>query len=131
MIRWCMVPEIWCVTDVIIFHFGPFFALLPLNSPKNKNFEKLKKTSGGIIILHIHTKNYDQMCTVPEIRCMTYVIIFHFVPFFAFLPPIQPEKSKFWKIEIKTPGHIIILDMCPKNYWSDDLQFLRYGVWDM
>ena len=29
MIRWCMVPEIWCMTDVIIFHFGPFFALLP------------------------------------------------------------------------------------------------------
>ena len=23
------VPEIWCMTDVIIFHFGPFFALLP------------------------------------------------------------------------------------------------------
>ena len=23
------VPEIWCVTDVIIFHFQPFFALLP------------------------------------------------------------------------------------------------------
>ena len=23
------IPEIWCVTDVIIFHFGPFFALLP------------------------------------------------------------------------------------------------------
>ena len=22
------VPEIWCMTDVIIFHFGPFFALL-------------------------------------------------------------------------------------------------------
>ena len=30
------VPEIWCVTDVTIFHFGPFFALLP-NSPKNQN----------------------------------------------------------------------------------------------
>ena len=24
-----VVPEIWCVTDVIIFNFGPFFALLP------------------------------------------------------------------------------------------------------
>ena len=24
------VPEIWCVTDVIIFHFSLFFALLPL-----------------------------------------------------------------------------------------------------
>ena len=23
------VPEIWCVTDIIIFHFGLFFALLP------------------------------------------------------------------------------------------------------
>ena len=29
MIRWCTVSEIWCVTDVITFHFGPFFALLP------------------------------------------------------------------------------------------------------
>ena len=31
------VPEIWCMKDVIIFHFGPFFVLLPPNSPKNKN----------------------------------------------------------------------------------------------
>ena len=30
MIRWRMVPEIWCVTDVIIIsHFGLFFGLLP------------------------------------------------------------------------------------------------------
>ena len=30
MIRWCTVLEIWCVTDVtVIFHSGPFFALLP------------------------------------------------------------------------------------------------------
>ena len=29
MIRWCTVPEIWCVTDVIVIsHFGLFFALL-------------------------------------------------------------------------------------------------------
>ena len=33
----CMVPEIWRVIDVIIFHFGSFFALLlPPNSPKNQ-----------------------------------------------------------------------------------------------
>ena len=25
----CTVPEIWCVTDEIIFHFGLFFALSP------------------------------------------------------------------------------------------------------
>ena len=28
MIRRCTVPEIWCVTDITIFHFGLFFALL-------------------------------------------------------------------------------------------------------
>ena len=31
------VAWIWHVTNVIIFHFGPFFAPLPPNSPKNKN----------------------------------------------------------------------------------------------
>ena len=38
------VPEIWCMTDIIIFHFGLFFALLPSNSPKNQTFKKVKKT---------------------------------------------------------------------------------------
>ena len=57
-----MVPEIWCVTDVIvIFHFGPFFALLPPNSPKYQNFDKVKKTPGDIIILRMCAKNHDQM----------------------------------------------------------------------
>ena len=44
MIRWCKVPEIWCVTDVIIFRFGPIFALLPLR--------KSRKTTWDIIILY-------------------------------------------------------------------------------
>ena len=30
------VPEIWCVTDVIISNFQPFFALLPLTAQKMK-----------------------------------------------------------------------------------------------
>ena len=52
------VPEIWCMTDVIVmFHFGLFFALLPSNSPKNKKMKK--KTPGDIIILHECTKNHD------------------------------------------------------------------------
>ena len=37
------VPDIWWVTDVIIFHFGLFFALLPPNSPKNQNLKKNEK----------------------------------------------------------------------------------------
>ena len=55
------IPEIWRVTDVIIFHFGLFFPVLPPNSPKNQTFKKMKKTPGDIIILNMCTKNYDQM----------------------------------------------------------------------
>ena len=126
---------------------GHFLHFYPRNSPKKQNFEKTEKTPEDIIILHICTKNYDQMiysswdmvcdicncyfsigaifhnftpltaqkieilkkwkkkkcleipsfyicvpkimirwCTVPEIRCMTDVIIFHFEPFFTLLP---------------------------------------------
>ena len=62
MIICCTVPEIWHMTDVIvIFHFGLFFALLTPNSPKNQNFKEMKKTPGDIIILHMCTKNSDQM----------------------------------------------------------------------
>ena len=37
MIIFYTVSWIWHVTNVIIFHFGLFFAPLPPNSPKNKN----------------------------------------------------------------------------------------------
>ena len=43
MIICCTVPEIWHVTDVIIFNFGLFFAFLPPNSPKNQDFLKNEK----------------------------------------------------------------------------------------
>ena len=60
------VPEVWHVTDVIIFCFGSFFLpFYPPNSPKKskfyKNEKKKKKTPGDIIILHMCTRNYDQM----------------------------------------------------------------------
>ena len=50
MIICYFVPEIWCVTDVIvIFHFRPFFALLQKIKVKKKN----EKMPGDIIILHM------------------------------------------------------------------------------
>ena len=49
-----------CVTYVIAAsHFGLFFALLP--AQKIKIFKKMKKMPGDSIVLHIFTKNYDQM----------------------------------------------------------------------
>ena len=40
MIIWYTVPEISHMTDVIIFHFGVLFAILPPNSPKNQDLKK-------------------------------------------------------------------------------------------
>ena len=57
-----IVPEIWCMMDVIlIFYFGLFFILLHLNNLKNQNFTKMKKRPGDIIMLHMCTKNNDHM----------------------------------------------------------------------
>ena len=124
-IKWCMAPEIWNVTEffVILGHFLPFY---PTNNPKNQNFEKMKKTTGDIIILYTCIKNHDHMYTIPEIWHMTDVIyISYFGPFSAILPPKSPKKQNFkkWK---KTPGDIIILQMCTKNY-----DHMMYGSWDM
>ena len=52
------------MTGKIIPHFGLFFALLPPNSPKNHNFEKIKHMPGNIIILHMCDENYDEMMYV-------------------------------------------------------------------
>ena len=67
MIICCTVPEIWCVTDVIIFHFGLFFALLPTppprlaptKQPKKSKIQKNEKKIGDIILLHMCTKDDD------------------------------------------------------------------------
>ena len=45
------VPKTWCVTDLIILHFGLFLPFYLPNSPNNQNLEKMQKTPGDIIIL--------------------------------------------------------------------------------
>ena len=42
--------------------FGVIFCpLIPPNNPENQDFLKMKKASGGVIILHMCTKNHDHM----------------------------------------------------------------------
>ena len=88
-----IVLEIWCVTDVIvIFHFGLLFALLLPNSPKNKNFNKMKNHM-EISSFFISVPEIMIIChTVPEVWHVTYVIvILHFGLIFSLL---HPKKSK-------------------------------------
>ena len=57
-----MVPEIWSATDRIFLSFWTIFChFLPTNNPKNQNFEKMKKTTRHIIILHTCTINHNHM----------------------------------------------------------------------
>ena len=39
-IIWCMVPEIWSVTNIFFCQFGPIFSFSLLNNLDNQNFEK-------------------------------------------------------------------------------------------
>ena len=83
------VPETWCMTNVIIFHFGPLFALFPpLTAQKMKILKKWrKKKSLAISLFYISVQTVmTRWCTVPEIWCVTNVIVIsHFGLFFPLL----------------------------------------------
>ena len=101
MIRWCTVPETWCMTDVIVVsHFG--LALLPPNSPKNENFEKMKKIPGDIIILHMCTKNYDHLMYGSWDMVRDGCTYFSFWAIFCPYTPITAQKMKILKKWKKT-----------------------------
>ena len=82
----------------ILSYFLPFY---PPNSLKNKNFWKMKKLLGDIIILHRYTKNHNHMlfCSWDMIhdRCTCY---FSFWAIFCLFTPIRAQKIKIlqkWK----------------------------------
>ena len=85
--------DMTCERCNCFFHFGLFFSFYPSNSPKNRNFKKMNKLPGDIIILHICTKNHDHMqfCSwdMARDRC---IYFFHFGLFLTLLFP-QPKPS--------------------------------------
>ena len=106
---------------IILDHFLPFY---PPNNPKNQNFEKLERTPGDIIILHMCTINDDQMIygywDIEPDRFFC-----HFRPFLPFYSPNNPKYQNSGKFK-KTPWHIIILHMCNIND-----NHMMYGSWDI
>ena len=125
-ITWCMVPEIWSMTDRTTFcHFGPFFALFPPNNLKNQNFEKMKKPPRDIITLHMCTINENHMMYGSwdmELVTEFFVILDHFLHFY---PPNNPKNKNFQKIK-QPSGDIIILHKCTIND-----NHMTYGSWDI
>ena len=128
-----IVPEIWCVMDVIvIFYFGLFLPFYPLTAPKIKNFKKMRKRPGDLIILHKCTKNYDYRvyCSWDNAhdRCNCYFLFWAI--FFPFTPLTWPKNENFKKMKTNILRYHQFTKMYQKS-WSRAILFLRYGTWQM
>ena len=98
------------------FSFSAIFCPFTPNSLKKwKLLKKKKRQSGDVINVHKCTKNYDQMMydfwDMVRNRCNCY---FSFWANFCTFTPLKAQKVKIFEKMKKTPGNIIILQMCTK-----------------
>ena len=97
-------------------------------SLKIKNWKKSKKTR-DIILLHKCTKNYDHMlyCSWDKVgdECNCCFSLFD-CPFTR----LTVQKSKFLQNEKYTWRYHHFTQVY-QIFWSDDVRFLRYEVWQM
>ena len=95
-------PEIWHMTNVIIFHFGHFFALLnpppPPNNPKNEN-EK-KKFAWRYCHWTVNSVPKMWLYAILFLRYCMWRINCHF-SFWAIFCPFIPLKTSEMKISKK------------------------------
>ena len=134
----------------IFSHFGPSFALLHpprTNNPENQNFEQMKKKKKKK-----NTWRYQHFTQVYH-KSQSYHIWFlryevhqteffcHLGPFFALLPPWQPEKWKFqnkkkrkkiaWEISsfyTSVPKIMIICHTGPEIWHVTVVVTLHFGL---
>ena len=103
-IIWRTVPEIRSETEffLILGYFLP--CCPPPNNPENQNLEKMKKSSGDVIILNLRNKKHNQMMyAYSDMECHRHNC--HFRPFFDLLPNYWPWKLKIGKNVTKTWIH--------------------------
>ena len=82
-------------TLMLFFILGNFLPFCPSNSPKNKNFKKMKKAPGYIIILHRCTTNHDHVLyyswDMARDTCNCY---FSFWAIFCPFTPLTAKKNQ-------------------------------------
>ena len=89
---WSLRHGIWQTGFIVILAISCTFTPPPPppNKQENQNFEKMKISSGDIIIWHKCTKNHDHIlyCSLDMAhdRC-NFFFFFHFGLFFELLPP--------------------------------------------
>ena len=108
--------------------FQTFFALLssplplPPNNPENQNFEKLKKSFGDLIIVHLCTKTHNHMTYASwgmEWNRQFFVILGHFFPY----TPLLTQKIIIWKNVKNTWRYYPFTNVHHK--WRSYVWFLR------
>ena len=99
---------------VILGHFLPFD---PPDNPKNQDFEKIRKTAGDIIILHLCTTNDNHMMYGSwDIKCDRH----NFLPLWAIFCPFTPLTT-----QKKIPGDIIL------HMGTINTNHMMHDSWDM
>ena len=111
--------------NVIFYTHVPRTTIIWCTCSLRQNLEKMKKTPGDIIILHLCKTNDDHMTHGSwDMERDRHIFFFSFWTIFALFLPQQPKQSKFWRMK-KIPGDII-LHKCTKND-----NHTMYGSWDM
>ena len=101
-------------TNIIFYHFGPFFALLP-NKLKSQNLEQMKNT--WRYYQSTHACHKWQSYGVWFLRYRAWRIEFSVILDHSLLfnPANSPKNQNFEKTT-KAPVDIIILHMCTKTH---------------
>ena len=106
--------------------FFSFWVIFCPSTPENQNFEKLKKTTWDVIILHMSTINDNHMMYGSwNMECKTLNLLSVWIIFCPFTP-LTIQKITILKKKRKRHGDIIILQMCTI---SDN--HMMYDSWDM
>ena len=112
---------------VILGHFLPFY---PLTARKIKIKNNPKKLPRDIIILHMCTKNYDQMMYGSWDMVCDGCNYFSFWAIFCPFLALTAQKIKIkenWKNTCRYHHFTYVY----QKLWSDDTQFLRYDARQM
>ena len=133
MIIWGMVPEISSPATPLTT------PLTTPNNPENQNFEKMRKTPGGIIILNMSNINENHMIYDSwDMKCNRqtfFVILGYFLPFYPHNSPINENFQKMKKrIEISSfytsvPKTMIIYYTVPEIWRvADVIAIFDFGL---
>ena len=103
---------LWTIFFSLLTSFDIFCPFTPLTTPKNQNFEKLKKAP------HHFKQEYQKLWSyaIPFLRYGSWWIYFSFFILSCFLP-----FSSTWRYHQIT--HVY------QKFWSNTILFLRYSGW--